>query len=102
MLAAATTRIRREVDIAYYNWSCRYILKAPPLRITPGPLRIVSMVGRNDFIKYLIAIYSFYKRIGYGHVVVLDDGTLTAEQRAICEVKLQATMYGSTRLGSEQ
>jgi hypothetical protein len=43
------------------------------------------MVSHRDLIIYLVAIKSFYRRLGQGEVVIIDDGTLTQSDRTILE-----------------
>ena len=47
----------------------------------PAPLVICSQVSNRDFLMYLVAVKSFYARIGEGRVCAIDDGSLTPDQR---------------------
>jgi hypothetical protein len=75
-------RIRRQLAQARFDLACRAIRATGPLRLRPAPIRVVSMIGTRDIAMYLIAVKSFYARIPGGEIVVLDDGTLTAGDRA--------------------
>lgn len=48
------------------------------------------MVGHRDLIMYLIAVKSFYRQMGEGEIIVVDDGTLTARDRKLLSHHLGA------------
>lgn len=52
-----------------------------PLAPRPAPLFLVSQLCHRDVRMYLVAITSIYRRIGEGHIVILDDGSLTPADR---------------------
>ncbi|WP_155801547.1 glycosyltransferase family A protein [Magnetospirillum molischianum] len=58
-------------------------MKTKPLVIQEAPLRIVSMVSHADVLMYLVAVKSFYSVLKEGRIVVLDDGSLTDQDRAV-------------------
>ena len=76
-------QIPKRFQSAIHDYRCRGVLRTPPLKIVPSGLMILSMLRHADVIMYLVAIKSFYRQVGHGQVVVVDDGTLTAEDRAI-------------------
>jgi hypothetical protein len=41
------------------------------------------MIGTRVLLPYLVAVKSFHTRLGVGRVAILDDGTLTAADRAV-------------------
>ena len=49
----------------------------------PAPLKFLSMVSHKDLIFYLLAIKSIYFRIGEGSAFIIDDGSLTEQDRAL-------------------
>ena len=57
--------------------STRGILSTPPLPIQEAPLCILSCVSHLDLMMYLVSIKSFYRFMGRGEIVILNDGTLT-------------------------
>jgi hypothetical protein len=77
------TNLRRRSATAWFDWQCRGILDTPPLRARQAPLCIVSMVRSEHLRMYLLAIKSFYRYVPGGEIVVLDDGSLTAADRAV-------------------
>jgi len=66
-------------DQRRFDWAARGVLKTPPIVPEEGPLVIVSMVCHRDLLMYLLAIKTFYRRLGFGRIVVIDDGSLTPE-----------------------
>ena len=44
---------------------------------------IFSMMGTRVLLPYLVAVKSFHAQLAIGRVVILDDGTLTAADRAV-------------------
>ena len=58
------------------------VLQAPLEQSADGPA-IVSLLGAADVLPYLVAIKSLHHRLGRGRFVIVDDGTLTGEDRAI-------------------
>ena len=41
------------------------------------------MVSHRDLVMYLVAVKSFYHRVGEGEIVIMDDGTLTDSDREL-------------------
>ncbi|WP_137180320.1 hypothetical protein [Roseomonas sp. AR75] len=74
---------RRRAAIAWFGRQCRGILRTPPIRLRPAPLKVVSMVRTEHLRMYLLAIKSFYRYLPGGEVIVLDDGSLTGPDRAL-------------------
>lgn len=67
MLYNVTKRAQRlRVD-----WQIRDVLNTPPIQIEPAPWTIVSMVGNQDVKMYLIAIKTFYARLGRGDITAI-------------------------------
>lgn len=87
-LAALRDRIRhsshvRRLEQMRFDWACRGVLDTPPLRLGAAPVTIVSMVRTEHLRMYLLAIKSFVRQVEAGHVVVMDDGSLTAEDKTL-------------------
>ncbi len=80
-------------DRKAYDRACAGILNTPPLDIKDAPLRFLSMMCHRDIIPYLVAIKSLYSRIGEGRVVIVDDGTLTGEDRSVLDHHLGGVEY---------
>jgi hypothetical protein len=74
-------RLRRQYARHRFEHSCRSVHATPPLRPVPAPVTILSMVSHADVIMYLIAIKSLYRRLGRGNILIIDDGSLTDDDR---------------------
>ncbi len=76
-------RARRAACQAWFNFRCNAILRTPAIVTGEDSATLVSMVCHGDVLMYLLAVKSFCRRIGRTPaVVVLDDGSLTAEDYA--------------------
>lgn len=61
----------------------RTVLETPPARSRDEGLIVFSMIGTRVLLPYLVAAKSLHQRLGgRGRFAVLDDGSLTAEDRA--------------------
>lgn len=78
---ALFTRLRTGIGNWWLSGRLERILKMPPAPICRGGVTILSQVCDRDMLMYLLAAKSFAARIGVGRFFVLDDGTLTAENR---------------------
>jgi hypothetical protein len=77
-----SSHVRRLAQMRF-DWACRGVLETPPLRLGSAPVSVVSMVRTEHLRMYLLAIKSFARKVEVGHVVVMDDGSLTAEDKAL-------------------
>lgn len=59
------------------------ILDTPPIRPQTDGVVLFSMMGTAVLLPYLVAVKSLWHQLGRGRVAILDDGTLTGEDRAI-------------------
>src|SRR6185437_2363854 len=59
------------------------ILKTPPLAGSDDGAIVFSQLQHKDVLAYLVAAKSFALSTGYGRFVLLDDGSLTAQDRAL-------------------
>ncbi len=85
MIDKIATKLRQKL----FDLGTRDIRDTPPLDKKPGDVRFVSLVCHRDLNRYLIAIKSVYQKIGRGDVVILDDGSLTSEDRKILDHHLR-------------
>jgi hypothetical protein len=51
------------------------------------------MVSHADLILYLVAIKSFYRQIGHGQIVIVDDGSLTDSDRSLFAEHLNSPQF---------
>ncbi len=66
-------RLQRKRQIRQYNEAISGILDTPPLRLEDAPWGIVSMVAKGDVTMYLLALKSFYRKLGRGRVIAIID-----------------------------
>ncbi|MFV0623900.1 hypothetical protein ACBY01_07820 [Sphingomonas sp. ac-8] len=59
-----------------------HVLATPPLRPRDDGVVLFSMLGTEAVLPALVALKSLHARLGRGRVALLDDGTLTARDRA--------------------
>lgn len=74
-------RSRREA--ARHAAAIADILNTPPIRPQADGVVLFSMMGTAVLLPYLVAVKSLWHQLGRGRVAILDDGTLTGEDRAI-------------------
>lgn len=81
IVAGVSRRInRRLTDLAL-----RRVEGTPPLRMTAeGPV-FLSMLCHRDLHMYLASFKSAYRQVGFGRAVIVDDGSLTPEDRALLQ-----------------
>lgn len=76
-------RYRRWLKTYRFDWQIAGILNTPPMRVVAAPWSIVSMVADSDVRMYLLAIKSFYARIGRGQIVAIVDRDAAATTRSV-------------------
>jgi hypothetical protein len=77
-------RAKRAVSRAWFDFNCRAILNTPPVNSNDNRVTLVSMLCHGEVRMYLLAVKSFCVRLGrVPKVVILNDGSLTAEDQAI-------------------
>jgi hypothetical protein len=76
-------RALRKLREWQFNRAARAVLDTPPLRAAGDGLVIFSMIGTRVLYPYLVSAKSFHAQLGRGRFAVLDDGTLTAEDKAV-------------------
>jgi len=68
-----------------FNAQISGVLHTPPIRVEPADFTIFSMVANDDVPMYLVAIKSFYARIGCGKVAAIIDRDMPGELRDILQ-----------------
>lgn len=61
----------------------RAILDTPPILARDDGLVLFSMIGTRVLLPYLVAVKSLHHHLGGGRIAILDDGTLTDEDKVI-------------------
>lgn len=79
-------RLRAPVAARLHDRTARAVLDAPPIRSTRDGVVLFSMVGTRVVLPYLVAVKSLWGALRRGRVAILDDGTLTAADRALLDV----------------
>ena len=59
------------------------MLATAPITPTDDRVVIFSMIGHKVLLPYLVAVKSLHARLRTGRIAILDDGTLTADDRAV-------------------
>ena len=76
-------RWRSTPEQARHAEAIEAVLQTAPLEQAQGGPTIISLLGAADVLEYLVAIKSLHRHLGRGRMAVVDDGTLTGEDRAI-------------------
>lgn len=76
-------KIERKLREAQFLRDARAVLRTPPLRAADDGLVLFSMIGTKVLLPYLVAVKSLHAQLRRGRVVILDDGTLTAADKAV-------------------
>lgn len=74
-------RVKREAG--RHNAAIMDVLQTPPIVPRSDGLVLFSMIGTAVVLPYLVAVKSLWQQLQRGRIVILDDGTLTAQDRAI-------------------
>jgi hypothetical protein len=76
-------RWRPSPEIGRHAEAIAGVLHTPPLEQSAAGPAIISLLGTADVLPYLVAIKSLRHRLARARIVIVDDGTLTGEDRAI-------------------
>jgi hypothetical protein len=79
-------RWRAAVASRRHDFHARAVLTTPPIRAADDGVVIFSMMGTRVLLPYLVAVKSLWNEVRRGRIVILDDGTLTSEDRATLAV----------------
>lgn len=77
------TAIARKAASWSHDRAAQSILDTPPIIGSDDGLILFSMIGTAVLIPYLVAVKSLHFRLRRGRIVLLNDGTLTAADRAV-------------------
>jgi hypothetical protein len=64
----------------------RDVLGTPPIIPRNDGVILFSMIGTRVLLPYLVAVKSLHKQLGRGRIMLLNDGTLDAADRAVLAV----------------
>ena len=72
---------RRKLENARFCAFTQAILDTPPMPVKDAPWSIISMVSNHDIQMYLLAMKSFYARIGRGKITAIIDREMPMQSR---------------------
>jgi hypothetical protein len=81
-------RLIRKAREAAHMRQCRAVFATPPATVHDDGVVVFSMIGTRVLGPYLVAAKSFLAALGQGRVVVLDDGSLTDDDKALLAAHL--------------
>jgi len=82
-MAQLIDRALRKLREFRFLRGCRAVLSTPLARVREDGVVIFSMIGTKVLLPYLVAAKSFQAQLGRGRFAILDDGTLTAADKAV-------------------
>lgn len=82
-MAQLIDRALRKLREYRFLRGCSAVLSTPPARVREDGVVIFSMIGTKVLLPYLVAAKSFQAQLGRGRFAILDDGTLTAADKAV-------------------
>ncbi|AJA09871.1 hypothetical protein SKP52_14945 [Sphingopyxis fribergensis] len=81
-------KLKRLWKESAHRAAARAVLDTPPVVPADDGLVLFSMIGTRVLLPYLVAVKSLHARLRRGRIVILDDGTLTADDRDILAQQL--------------
>ena len=81
-------RALRKLRELHFNRTVRAVLAAPPVRSADDGVVIFSMIGTRVLLPYLVAAKSLHAQLGRGRFAILDDGTLTPNDKRLLDLHL--------------
>lgn len=76
-------RWRTRINAARHAEAIASVLDTPPIVPRADGLVLFSMIGTAVVLPYLVAVKSLWHHLGRGRVALLDDGTLTGQDKAL-------------------
>lgn len=77
-------KIKSQVGRELFDRHCRGILTVPPARtLASSGTLVISQLQHKDLLMYLVAIKSFASRVPVGDVLILNDGSLDAQDKQV-------------------
>ena len=78
-------RALRKLRELHFNRTTRAVLETAPVRAADDGVVIFSMIGTRVLLPYLVAAKSLHAQLGRGRFAILDDGTLTDDDRRVLD-----------------
>ncbi|WP_339375660.1 hypothetical protein [Aurantiacibacter zhengii] len=76
-------RWRSKLEATRHAEAISGVLDTAPITPRQDGVVLFSMIGTAVLLPYLVAVKSLWHHLGRGRIAILDDGTLTAQDRAI-------------------
>jgi hypothetical protein len=83
MASLLPRRWRSRIEANRHAEAVSAILATTPISPRADGVVLFSMIGTTALLPYLVAVKSLWHHLQRGRVAILDDGTLTAQDRAI-------------------
>ena len=83
MTSILPRRWRAKQEATRHNEAIAEVLSTPPIVPKADGVVLFSMIGTAVLLPYLVAVKSLWHELRRGRVAILDDGTLTAQDRAV-------------------
>ena len=85
--------LRQRLNYRWFDFKNRAVLSTPPLVCDPSGPFFLTQLCRRDLIMYLAAVKTFSQSIRPSRVHALDDGSLTAEDRALLRAHIDGIVF---------
>ena len=83
----------RGANTFLHNRCIAAITDTPAIQTTNTGLMLFSMLRHSDVLMYLVAIKSVYTRLGPSLIIILDDGSLTKNDRELLQAHLAGIRF---------
>lgn len=80
--------LKKRLGRIHHTHVAKRILQTPPLIPTADRVVLFSMIGTRVILPYLVAVKSLHNRLKVGRVAILDDGSLTGDDRRLLAEQL--------------
>jgi hypothetical protein len=87
------SKIKRSYHSRRFDWLVRGVLNTKPLEPRDDEPTIVSMLCHRDVMMYLLAIKSFYRNLGRGRIIIINDGTLTRDDKELLKKHVKPSWF---------
>lgn len=85
--------LRQRLNYQWFNFKNRAVLATPPLVFDPDGPFFMTQLCRRDLFIYIAAVKTFSRAIRPSRVHALDDGSLTAADRALLRAHIDGIVF---------
>lgn len=87
-------KLKDRIDRARFADRCEAVLRTAPIAMEGSSrLALVSQLQHKDVIMFLLAVKSFVRRVRPGAIFVLNDGSLTPDDRRLLQSHLPGVTF---------